>query len=149
MDCEAISCKKCGGKKHVKAGFIKGGQRYLCKDCGCKFVPSRRRGRPGRDRLPVVWRTCTGCPSARWRNFSRSRTRRCMTLGKGLCEKQLHQARAPLGGRRHRTGRDVALYPLKKRQVWIWKASCRDTRELIDWECGGRDNGTFSRLMNG
>jgi IS1 family transposase len=40
----------------------------------------------------------------------------------------------------------VALSTLKKRQVWIWKAYCRDTNQLIDWECGGRDNATFARL---
>jgi insertion element IS1 protein InsB len=40
----------------------------------------------------------------------------------------------------------VALFTLKKTKVWIWKAYCRDTRQLIDWECGGRDNATFERL---
>ena len=28
---------------------------------------------------------------------------------------------------------------------WIWKAFSRNTRQLIDWECGGRGNGTFSK----
>jgi IS1 family transposase len=40
----------------------------------------------------------------------------------------------------------VALFTLKKTQVWVWKAFCRDTNQLIDWECGRRDNATFSRL---
>jgi len=40
----------------------------------------------------------------------------------------------------------VALFTLKKNQVWIWKAYSRDTHQLIDWECGGRDNATFSKL---
>ena len=35
----------------------------------------------------------------------------------------------------------------KKNKVWIWKAYRRETGELIDWECGGRDKETFSRLM--
>ena len=42
----------------------------------------------------------------------------------------------------------MALFALKKRQVWIWKAYCRDTGQLIDWECGGRDNDTFAKLYN-
>jgi transposase len=50
-----LYCKKCGGGRHVKAGFIKGEQRYLCKDCGCKFVPTRHRGKPERDKLLAVW----------------------------------------------------------------------------------------------
>ena len=34
----------------------------------------------------------------------------------------------------------------QKSQVWIWKAYCRDTSQLIDWECGKRDKATFSKL---
>jgi IS1 family transposase len=40
----------------------------------------------------------------------------------------------------------VAFLTLKKTAIWIWKAYCRDTGELIDWECGGRDNATFEKL---
>ena len=50
-----ISCKKCSSATHVKAGFIKGEQRYLCKDCGCKFVPTRQRGASQRQKLTAVW----------------------------------------------------------------------------------------------
>jgi transposase-like protein len=50
-----MHCKKCGSEKHVKAGFIGGEQRYLCKDCGCKFVPTRQHGKPKKDKLLAVW----------------------------------------------------------------------------------------------
>lgn len=36
----------------------------------------------------------------------------------------------------------------QKKQLWIWKAYCRETGELIDWECGGRDKNTFLTLWN-
>lgn len=36
----------------------------------------------------------------------------------------------------------------QKKQLWIWKAYCRETGELIDWECGGRDKKTFLTLWN-
>ena len=55
-----LYCKKCGGEKHVKAGFIDGEQRYLCKDCGCKFVPTRQRGKPDSVKLTAVWLYCHG-----------------------------------------------------------------------------------------
>ena len=32
----------------------------------------------------------------------------------------------------------------KKNKLWIWKAYRRETGELIDWECGGRDKATES-----
>lgn len=35
----------------------------------------------------------------------------------------------------------------KKNKLWIWKAYRRETGELIDWECGGRDKETLTRLI--
>ena len=55
-----LYCKKCGGENHVKAGFINGEQRYLCKGCGCKFVPTRQRGKPDNIKLTAVWLYCHG-----------------------------------------------------------------------------------------
>ena len=48
-------CKKCGGQNYVKSGFIKGEQRYKCKDCGCKFVPTRHQGKSEKDKLIAIW----------------------------------------------------------------------------------------------
>ena len=53
-------CKKCGGEYHVKAGFIKGEQRYLCKACGCKFVPTRQKGKDEKTKMTAVWLYCHG-----------------------------------------------------------------------------------------
>jgi transposase len=55
-----LRCKKCGSEKHVKAGFIKGEQRYLCKDCGCKFVPTRQHGMPDKLKRKAIWLYCHG-----------------------------------------------------------------------------------------
>ena len=41
----------------------------------------------------------------------------------------------------------MALFEKKKQKLWIWKALCRDTGELIDYECGGRDKATLGRLI--
>ena len=42
----------------------------------------------------------------------------------------------------------MALFKKKKNKLWIWKAYRRETGELIDWECGGRDKQTLSKLIN-
>ena len=55
-----LYCKKCESENHVKAGFIKGEQRYLCKDCGCKFVPTRQHGMSKHVKLTAVWLYCHG-----------------------------------------------------------------------------------------
>ena len=39
-----MECKKCGGKEHNKNGFVKGHQRYKCKNWGYQFVPTLRKG---------------------------------------------------------------------------------------------------------
>ena len=48
-------CKVCQSKKYVKAGFIKGEQRYKCKECGCQFVPTRHHGKSENEKLTAVW----------------------------------------------------------------------------------------------
>jgi transposase len=32
-----IGCKKCSSQNNVLSGFVRGHQRYKCKDCGCNF----------------------------------------------------------------------------------------------------------------
>ena len=49
-----MCCKKCGGSNYVKAGLVKGKQRYKCRECGCQFVPSRQRGKPQKDKMLAV-----------------------------------------------------------------------------------------------
>ena len=67
-------------------------------------------------------------------------------MGAGLRRENLRKAGA-CGGHRCRNRRDVALSWFKKNKIWIWKAYCRDTNRIIDWECGHRDKKTLSRLI--
>jgi transposase len=39
-----IFCKKCSGQNYSKSGHIRGLQRYICKECGCQFTATKRRG---------------------------------------------------------------------------------------------------------
>lgn len=41
---EEIKCKRCGGVNKIKAGAIRGQQRYVCKGCGCKYTNTNKRG---------------------------------------------------------------------------------------------------------
>lgn len=36
----------------------------------------------------------------------------------------------------------------KKNKLWIWLAFCRDTGQLVDWQCGDRDQGTLNILLD-
>lgn len=46
-----MECKKCGGIEHNKNGFVKGHQRYKCKNCGYQFVPTLKKGFDERTKL--------------------------------------------------------------------------------------------------
>lgn len=41
-----MNCKKCSSSKSVKNGFIRGHQRYKCKDCGCIYTDTPPCGKP-------------------------------------------------------------------------------------------------------
>ena len=41
----------------------------------------------------------------------------------------------------------MAFHQFKKNKLWIWKAYCIDTKMLIDWECGRRDQETLAKMM--
>lgn len=49
-----MCCKKCGSQNIIKSGFIKGQQRYKCKDCCYQFVPTRHHGRSEQEKLTAV-----------------------------------------------------------------------------------------------
>jgi IS1 family transposase len=42
----------------------------------------------------------------------------------------------------------VAFHQFKKNKCWIWKAYCRTTGQLIDWECGDRSSETLKKLLD-
>jgi len=39
-----LGCKKCHSERYVKSGHTRDHQRYKCKDCGCQFTETKRRG---------------------------------------------------------------------------------------------------------
>ena len=41
----------------------------------------------------------------------------------------------------------MAFFTFKKNKLWIWKAYCATTGQLIDWECGNRDTNTLKKLL--
>lgn len=41
-----MNCPKCKSKEKCKAGNIYNKQRYKCKECGCQYTQSNKRGKP-------------------------------------------------------------------------------------------------------
>ncbi len=40
-----LKCKKCQSGKFVKNGFIRGHQRYKCRQCSCVYTDTKPRGK--------------------------------------------------------------------------------------------------------
>lgn len=57
----SLNCKKCHSTNYVKSVHTRGFQRYKCKDCGCQFTPSPRRGKdPALKSFAIVIYACCG-----------------------------------------------------------------------------------------
>ena len=58
-----VHCKRCGSVAFVKNGVVRGHQRYRCRDCGCNFTDTPRRGKPATMKaLAVLLCKRCGCP---------------------------------------------------------------------------------------
>ena len=134
---EKPPCPKCQSIEVVKNGKVQGKQRYKCKSCSLQFTRLTPRGRPAQEKAMAVTLYTLGLSIraiARLIGVSPTAVLKWIkTFAKTHYEK-------PAPG-------DVALSRVKKNKLWIWKAYRRETGELIDWECGGRDKGTLSKLM--
>ena len=137
-----MRCPKCQHPHFVKNGFVNEKQRYKCKNCNYQWTENHKhRGRPIAERALAVFLYCHGlsmnaiakmfaAPSTilQWiRNFSSEHAQ--------PPEPQADAVVFEL---------DEMWHYLKKNKLWIWKAFCRDTGELIACECGRRDKATLT-----
>ena len=49
-----MRCTKCKSEQTYKSGFVKGEQRFKCRECGRQFVPTRHHGRTETEKLTAV-----------------------------------------------------------------------------------------------
>lgn len=42
----------------------------------------------------------------------------------------------------------MAFCAWKKNKIWLWKAYYPVSKRVIEWELGGRDDGTLKRLLD-
>ncbi|MYA98635.1 IS1 family transposase [Candidatus Poribacteria bacterium] len=138
---------RCQHPHFVKNGFINEKQRYKCKQCSYQWRTEKtHRGRPLAEKALAVFLYCHG-------------------LSMNAIAKMLQASPSTIlewirhFGQSTRTPPEpeatVVVFELdemwhylkKKQKLWIWKALCRDTGELIAWECGDRDKATLKKLI--
>ena len=90
------NCKKCESNEYVKAGFVKGEQRYKCKKCGCQFVPTRQKGRSKQEKLMAVWMYAHGYSFRTIAKFFKVNVHSAFVWVKSFAEKYYSKP-APIG----------------------------------------------------
>jgi IS1 family transposase/transposase-like protein len=145
-----MECKKCGSNIYVKAGFIKGEQRYLCKICDCKFVPTRQKGKDEKTKMTAIWLYCHGLSFRTIAKFFKVNVRSVFNWVKTFALKNYVKPEPTSDITEIVLELDEMWHYInsKKNKCWIWKAYCRNTNQLIDWECGRRDTDTFAKLLD-
>ena len=142
-----LRCKRCGSGEHVKNGFMKGLQRYRCKACGLNFTDTPPRGMPLRVKVTAVLLYLSG--------LSMNRTAKLLGVSTPSVMAWIEQFAEAFAQKPEPEGRAVVVeldemwHFLKKKRnkLWVWKARDRASGRVVDWECGGRDADTLSRLL--
>ena len=142
-----LRCKRCGGEEHVKNGLMRGKQRYRCKACGLNFTDTPPRGMPLAMKVTAVLLYVSGLSMNRTAKLLGVSTPSVMAWIEQFAEAYAQKPEPEGPGRRGRAGRDVALSQKKTDKLWVWKARDRASGRVVDWECGGRDAATLSRLL--
>lgn len=143
-----MNCPRCQHSHFVKNGRINKKQRYKCKDCHYQWTEKHiYRGRPLAEKALAVFLYCHGLsmnaiakmlqasPATilEWiRNFAGEHAKSPEPLETDAVVLELDE---------------MWHYLKKKNKLWIWKALCRDTGELIAWECGDRGKATLKKLI--
>ena len=140
-------CPKCSANEVIKNGNARGKPRFKCKKCNLQFTRITLKGYPPETRARVIELYNHGLSiraAAKLAGVSRTSALNWIKeLAKKIYEK-------PAPGTAILVELDEMWHYLgsKKNKLWIWKAYRRETGELIDWECGGRDKATFKRLID-
>ena len=140
-----IKCKKCESCDCSKAGFVNRKQRYKCRQCLSLFLPGKPKRYNHRKRLQLVrlHNEGNGIRSiARLLGISHTTAVRWI---KEMAKKL--KPIIPLYAKRIEIDELYFYLGNKKRRRWLWLAICRDTKRILGFCVGGRDEKTLAKLM--
>ncbi len=98
---KTLTCKRCRGGAFVKNGFVRGHQRYRCRDCGCNFTDTPPRGMPLSLKATAVTLYLSG--------LSMNRTAKLLNVSTPSVQGWIEQFTAALGERPEPTGPVVVV----------------------------------------
>lgn len=138
-----MRCKECGSERFVKNGSKNGNPYYKCKECGKQYSDKVVDSHLKSMAMALV---CAGL------SF---RTVGTLLGYSNVCILNWVREFAKLNYSKPIPKGDIIIeldemwhFLHQKNKLWIWKAYCRTTKQLIDWECGDRSTQTLARLYN-
>mgnify|MGYP005615431223 CR=1 FL=1 len=141
-------CKKCGSEKFIKNGFVRGLQRYRCRECRCNFTYTKRRGiHPALRALSIVLYGMCGVSMykiAKLLGVSDVAVLKWIRKEENLIEEALSHAESKIA----LIDKNVAFCEWKKKKVWVWRAIDGVSRRPLGWELGTRGDSCCKRLMS-
>src|SRR5512144_1526992 len=147
-----VPCPSCGCYRLIKNGSTRGVPKWTCKSCGRQ---TSLRGRPAetdpekqKKQVEAVLLYLSGLSLnaiaflksvvastvLNWvRQFARQWAAKPKPAPEGVIVMELDEIWHFIGH--------------KGKKLWIWLAFCRDTGQLVDWQCGDRDQATLDQLL--
>ena len=138
-------CPRCHSPEMVKNGKVSGKQGYKCKNCNFQVTCLTPRGYPPETKAKALELYNHGLSiraAAKLQGVSRTSA---LNWIKEFAKK-IYEKPAPWAAILVELDEMWHYLGSKKNKLWIWKAYRRETGELIDWECGGRDKETFKKI---
>jgi transposase-like protein len=137
-----IICKGCGASNYVKNGYVRGLQRYRCKECGCNFTATAPRGKPAAMKALALLLYAMA-------NVSFGSIARLLKVSDVAVLKWVRAEARKLpepepSGHIAIVTLDEMWHFLKKKtnKLWLWRAYDPVQRRTIAWVLGDRDDAT-------
>lgn len=124
-------CTNCRSQNVIKSGFVKGQQRYRCKDCCYQFVPTGHHEKIEQEKLTAVLLYINGLSLRTIAKFLKVSNVSVLNWVRKYALKNYEKPE----------GEAVIIEPdemwhfikSKKNKLWIWKAYNRTDKKLIEW----------------
>ena len=142
-----MECTRCGRTHLVKNGSVHGVPKWLCRGCGYQ---SCRRGQPGKPeslKLQAVVLYLHGLSRNAVAKLFGVSAPAVLKWSKSYAHRHGSKPEPITGGVVVMELDEMWHYLKKCCKLWISKAYCRDTGQLVDWEWGDRDQATCNRLL--
>ena len=143
-----MTCPRCQHPHFVKNGFSNQKQRYKCKDCNYQWTENHTyRGRPLAEKALAVFLYCHGLSMNAIAKMLSASPSTILDWIRNFGEAHA-QPPAPEENKAVVLELDEMWHYLKKKAETLdMESLCRDTGELIAWECGDRDKATLEKLI--